>query len=84
MAHRAVSALATLAGASVSIAISQFCRLADGWQGEHIPDETDLVLVELGIQDLVRLDIFGKYEQLIRGLLELPSKPAVINVESVV
>ncbi|RSH94515.1 hypothetical protein EHS25_004318 [Saitozyma podzolica] len=48
---------------------------------EHIPDDSDLVLVELGINDLVDTEVYGAYEHLIRSLLELDSKPAIINVE---
>lgn len=48
---------------------------------EHIPEDSDLVLVELGINDLVELDVMESYETLVRGLLELPSRPAVINIE---
>lgn len=50
---------------------------------EHIAEESDLVLVELGINDLVEMEVVDAYEHLIRGLLELPSKPAVINIEYV-
>lgn len=48
---------------------------------EHVYDDIDLVLVELGINDLNRMDVVPKYEHLIRSVLELPSAPAVINVE---
>jgi hypothetical protein len=41
-----------------------------------------LVLLELGINDLVELDVLDDYEHLIRGILELPSKPAIINIET--
>jgi hypothetical protein len=51
--------------------------------GEHIPDDSDLVLVELGINDLVDTEVYGAYEHLIRSLLELDTKPAIINVEYV-
>ena len=57
---------------------SRGCRLMED---EHIPPETDLVLVELGINDLVDMDGFGEYERLIRGVLEMESRPAIINVE---
>ncbi|KAK4685602.1 hypothetical protein P7C73_g4544, partial [Tremellales sp. Uapishka_1] len=49
---------------------------------EHIPEETDLVLVELGINDLQEMDVIRKYEHLLRGLLEMDSQPAVINIET--
>jgi hypothetical protein len=48
---------------------------------EHIPEDSDLVLVELGINDLVETEVYGAYEHLIRSVLELNSKPAVINIE---
>lgn len=41
------------------------------------------MLVELGINDLVDTEVYGAYEHLIRSLLELDSKPAIINVEYV-
>ena len=48
---------------------------------EHIDEDSDLVLVELGINDLVEIETLGSYEHLIRGILELPNSPAIINVE---
>jgi hypothetical protein len=48
---------------------------------EHIDEQSDLVLVELGINDLIEVDVLGSYEHLIRGVLELPNAPAVINIE---
>jgi hypothetical protein len=48
---------------------------------EHIPEDSDLILVELGINDLQQMKVIRKYEHLLRGLLELDSQPAVINVE---
>ena len=48
---------------------------------EHIAVESDLVLVELGINDLIEVEVLGSYEHLIRGILELPNTPAVINIE---
>jgi len=39
------------------------------------------VLVELGINDLIEVEVLGSYEHLIRGVLELPNTPAVINIE---
>ncbi|WVQ73720.1 hypothetical protein IAR50_003300 [Cryptococcus sp. DSM 104548] len=49
---------------------------------EHIPEEVDLVLLELGINDLLEFDVISQYEHLIRGILEQDSKPAVINIET--
>ncbi len=50
---------------------------------EHIPEESDLVLVELGINDLLDMEVVDAYENVIRGILELDTQPAVINVECV-
>lgn len=50
---------------------------------EHIPEYSDLVLLELGINDLLEFDVISQYEHLVRGLLELKNKPAVINIEYV-
>ncbi|ODO09192.1 hypothetical protein I350_02792 [Cryptococcus amylolentus CBS 6273] len=49
---------------------------------EHIPEEVDLVLLELGINDLLEFDVVSQYEHLVRGILEQDSKPAVINIET--
>ncbi|EIW68892.1 hypothetical protein TREMEDRAFT_31125, partial [Tremella mesenterica DSM 1558] len=69
-------------------------RLINGAQGgvgagyfgwcfkEHIPDDSDLVLLELGINDLLDLDIIESYEHLIRSILQLESRPAIINIET--
>jgi hypothetical protein len=40
-----------------------------------------LVLVELGINDLMDVNVFGSYEHFVRGVLEMAHRPAVINVE---
>ncbi len=48
---------------------------------EHIPVDVDLILLELGINDVLSVDTFGVYEDLIRGLLQLPNQPAIINLE---
>ena len=45
---------------------------------EHIPEESDLVLVEPGIKELIGID---DYEHLIRGVLVLPNRPATVNIE---
>jgi hypothetical protein len=68
---------------------------------EHIPEDSDLVLMEFAINDMrcarrplgvsIRSS-FGvtrhtqsqdTYERLLRGVLDLPSKPAVINMQCV-
>ncbi|KLT45969.1 hypothetical protein CC85DRAFT_239698 [Cutaneotrichosporon oleaginosum] len=49
---------------------------------EHIAPAPDLVLIELGINDLLSLDIVPKYEHLVRSVLELDSAPAIINLET--
>lgn len=41
------------------------------------------MLLELGINDLLEFDVISQYEHLVRGLLELKNKPAVINIEYV-
>lgn len=65
----------TLDGASVSTANSWL--MAE----EHISEEADLVIVELGINDLVTTSGFAAYERLIRSVLEMKNKPAIINIE---
>lgn len=54
---------------------------ADTVIDEHIPESSDLILLELGINDLVGIDVMRSYEILVRGLLELPHKPAIIGIE---
>ncbi|GMK56652.1 hypothetical protein CspeluHIS016_0304920 [Cutaneotrichosporon spelunceum] len=49
---------------------------------EHIAPAPDLVLIELGVNDLLSLDTMPKYEHLVRSVLELDSGPAVINLET--
>ncbi|WVQ79025.1 hypothetical protein IAT38_001117 [Cryptococcus sp. DSM 104549] len=49
---------------------------------EHIPEDSDLVLLELGINDLLEFEVVGAYEHLVRGVLELGSRPAIINIET--
>lgn len=41
------------------------------------------MLLELGINDLLEFDVISQYEHLVRGLLELKNKPALINIEYV-
>jgi hypothetical protein len=50
---------------------------------EHISDDTDLVIIELGINDLVTSTGYAAYERLVRSALEMKNKPAVINIECV-
>ncbi|KAJ4470799.1 hypothetical protein J3R30DRAFT_3530589 [Lentinula aciculospora] len=48
---------------------------------EHIPEDVDLVIIELAINDQ-RLEYLAKgYENLIRAIFALPNKPAIINVQ---
>ncbi|CAE6469557.1 unnamed protein product [Rhizoctonia solani] len=48
---------------------------------EHIDEEVDLVIIEMAINDQ-RNDVFAQtYEWLLRQLLDLPNKPAVINAQ---
>jgi hypothetical protein len=47
----------------------------------HIPEESDLVLVELAVNDEGILEHVENMENLLRGLLDLPNQPAVILVE---
>ncbi|WRT70476.1 uncharacterized protein IL334_007474 [Kwoniella shivajii] len=47
---------------------------------EHIPDDVDLVIIELAINDEVLIRNMNSYELLVRGLYDLPNKPAVINL----
>jgi hypothetical protein len=37
--------------------------------------------MELGINDLLEIEVVDAYETVIRGILELESRPAVINIE---
>ncbi|WWC72366.1 uncharacterized protein I206_106328 [Kwoniella pini CBS 10737] len=48
---------------------------------EHIPDEVDLVLIELGINDEALIRNMNTYELLVRGLFDMPNKPAVLNLQ---
>ncbi|KAJ9121924.1 hypothetical protein QFC24_004506 [Naganishia onofrii] len=49
---------------------------------EHIPEDVDLVMVELAINDVRHLDYQVEYEMLVRGILDLPNKPAIINLHT--
>ncbi|OXG24589.1 hypothetical protein C366_00118 [Cryptococcus neoformans Tu401-1] len=48
----------------------------------HIPSESDLVLVELAVNDEGIPEHVENMENLLRGLLDLPNKPAVMLVEA--
>ncbi|KAL0250672.1 hypothetical protein I308_102855 [Cryptococcus tetragattii IND107] len=48
----------------------------------HIPSNSDLVLVELAVNDEGIPEHVENMENLLRGLLDLPSKPAVMLVEA--
>ncbi|KAL7419165.1 hypothetical protein Q5752_006001 [Cryptotrichosporon argae] len=48
--------------------------------GEHVPDDVDLVLLEMAINDGWNSESPQTYERLIRALLDLPSQPAIINM----
>ncbi|KAJ3762212.1 hypothetical protein EV360DRAFT_79507 [Lentinula raphanica] len=67
-----------LINGSVGATISQYmetCFL------EHIPEDVDLVIIELAINDQ-RLEYLAKgYENLIRAIFALPQAPAIINVQ---
>ncbi|KLT40754.1 hypothetical protein CC85DRAFT_142686 [Cutaneotrichosporon oleaginosum] len=47
----------------------------------HIPTDVDLVIVELGVNDVGEPDNLNTMEDLVRGLLDLDSQPAVIILE---
>ncbi|KAL7419490.1 hypothetical protein Q5752_006328 [Cryptotrichosporon argae] len=49
---------------------------------ERIPEDVDIVMVEFAINDEFQIESVASYERLIRALLDLPSKPAVINLHS--
>ncbi|KAF8511952.1 hypothetical protein BU17DRAFT_54299 [Hysterangium stoloniferum] len=51
--------------------------------GEHIPEDVDLVLVELLINDQRLESNAIAFEWLMRGLLDLPNSPAVINIHTI-
>lgn len=48
---------------------------------EHIPEDSDLVIVELGINDERELSAMEDFEHLLRSLIEMPSHPAIIVVQ---
>lgn len=49
----------------------------------HIPEEADLVVVELGVNDEALPEHEENMENLLRGLLDLPNQPAVMLLEVV-
>lgn len=48
---------------------------------EHIEYESDLILVELAINDGRELHAMETFETLVRGLLAIPSQPAIIAMQ---
>lgn len=48
----------------------------------HIPRNSDLILVELGVNDEPIPEHIGNMENLLRGLLEMDSTPAAMLVEA--
>ncbi|ODO02850.1 hypothetical protein I350_05691 [Cryptococcus amylolentus CBS 6273] len=48
---------------------------------EHLPEDMDVVFVELAINDEVLLSNMDSYEILIRSLLDLPNKPAILALD---
>jgi hypothetical protein len=48
----------------------------------HIPSDSDLVLIELGINDSAFEGHVVDMENLLRGLLDMEEEPAVILVEA--
>ena len=49
----------------------------------HIPSDSDLVFVELGVNDEALPEHYENMENLIKGLIEMPNRPAVVLVEVV-
>ncbi|ORY35911.1 hypothetical protein BCR39DRAFT_568808 [Naematelia encephala] len=48
---------------------------------EHIPEDVDLIIVELAVNDQLILKSIDQYELMVRGLLDLPNQPAIISLE---
>ncbi|EIW70457.1 hypothetical protein TREMEDRAFT_73476 [Tremella mesenterica DSM 1558] len=48
----------------------------------HIPEEADLVIVELAVNDEAILEHVENMENLLRGLVELPHRPAIVLAEA--
>lgn len=51
---------------------------------EHIPEDVDLVIIELAINDRRFEDLAMSYENLIRAIFALPKNPAIINLQVIV
>ncbi|KZO90812.1 hypothetical protein CALVIDRAFT_602699 [Calocera viscosa TUFC12733] len=49
---------------------------------EMLPDNVDLVLVELSVNDFREVEAAIEFETLMRSLLSLPSKPAVVLIST--
>ncbi|WVQ76532.1 hypothetical protein IAR50_006202 [Cryptococcus sp. DSM 104548] len=49
--------------------------------GEHLPEDLDVVFVELAINDEALVKNIDSYELLVRSLLDLPNKPAILNLD---
>lgn len=49
--------------------------------GEHIPEDVDIVIIELAVNDQRIESNAIAYEWLLRGLLDLPNRPAVLNIQ---
>lgn len=48
---------------------------------EHIPEDVDLVIIELAINDRRFETLAMSYENLIRAIFALPKHPAIINLQ---
>ncbi|ODN75047.1 hypothetical protein L202_06267 [Cryptococcus amylolentus CBS 6039] len=48
--------------------------------GEHIPEDVDVVFVDLAINDEALVKNIDSYKILVRSLLDLPNKPAILNL----
>ncbi|KAJ3798564.1 hypothetical protein GGU11DRAFT_723053 [Lentinula aff. detonsa] len=67
-----------LINGSVGATVSQYMETCFR---EHIPEDVDLVIIELAINDQ-RLEFLAKgYENLIRAIFALPQQPAIINIQ---
>ncbi|OWZ35371.1 hypothetical protein C343_01038 [Cryptococcus neoformans C23] len=50
------------------------------WE-EHVPADLDLIFIEQAINDELLIQNINSYELLVRGLLDLPTSPAIVNLE---
>lgn len=48
---------------------------------EHLDEDVDLVLIEMAINDQRVEFLAWSYENLVRAVLELPNKPAVMHLQ---